>query len=63
MASSVAASPANPARAGVGSVSWNYSANPALGTLRAGQDDLFDIVLHDHSGATVTHTVDVLLLA
>jgi VCBS repeat-containing protein len=46
-----------------GTVVWNYSANPATGTLQPGQHDVFDIVLHDHSGATATHTVDVLLLA
>jgi VCBS repeat-containing protein len=46
-----------------GTVVWNYSANPATGTLQPGEHDVFDNVLHDHFGATATHTVDVLLLA
>jgi VCBS repeat-containing protein len=54
-----------PVETGVGGsepISWFYVANPVVGTLIAGQHDVFDVVVHDHYGSSATHTVDILLV-
>jgi VCBS repeat-containing protein len=43
-------------------ISWSYSVNPATGTLLPGQHDIFDVIVHDHYGSTVTHTLDFFLV-
>ena len=45
-----------------GSVHWNYFPGGGSGTLLPGDHDIYDIVVRDHYGASITHTVDVLLM-
>jgi VCBS repeat-containing protein len=50
-----------PVEAGVGGsepITWNYTADFGPGTLVAGQHDVWDVVVQDHFGASVTHTLD-----
>ena len=41
-----------------GGTSWFYAADFGPGTLVAGQDDVWDIVVQDHYGSVATHTLD-----
>jgi hypothetical protein len=52
-----------PVEAGQGGsepISWNYIAGPD--TLLAGQHDVWDVVVRDHYGSSVTHTLDFFLV-
>jgi VCBS repeat-containing protein len=46
---------------GDGSVHWIYFPGGGAGTLQPGDHDIFDIVVHDHYGSSITHTVDALI--